>query len=490
MTLDRYTLNQCTMDKIAASFIFLLLFLQCAPNEEDTSGEPPRPNIILVMADDLGWGDTGFNGNTRIQTKALDELAARGVTLERFYSASAVCSPTRGSCLTGRNPYRQGIPTANAGHMKKEEITLPELLKEQGYATAHYGKWHLGTLTTQIQDANRGRPGDSTHYSIPTMHGYDEYFVTESKAPTFDPLLKPLEFDTARGESLRYGWAAITDTSQAEAYGTYYWTGPETRPESSLRGDNSKLIMDRAIPFMEKAVENQQPFFTVIWFHTPHLPVVADRAHRDKYGDLSHVEQLYYGTITAMDEQMGRLWQTLEELNVADKTMLWFCSDNGPERQTPGSAGPYRERKRSLYEGGVRVPAFCVYPNALPAGQRTAAPMVTSDYLPTILDFLQLTYPDDRPLDGMNVRELLLGERKERAQPIGFQFQAKRSWVNDRYKLISTDEGKTYELYDLIQDPEEKTDILARNPDITAAMQAELDAWVASCARSWEGLDY
>ena len=121
------------------------------------------PNIILVMCDDLGWGDTGFNGNQIIKTPNLDMLAAKGITFSRFYSASAVCSPTRGSCLTGRNPYRLGIPNANSGRLKEEEITLPELLKQKGYATGHFGKWHLGTLTTQVKDANRGRPGDSTH---------------------------------------------------------------------------------------------------------------------------------------------------------------------------------------------------------------------------------------------------------------------------------------------------------------------------------------
>ena len=153
-----------------------ILFVGCQqiPESQD-------PNIILIMCDDLGWGDTGFNGNEIIQTPNLDFLAGKGITFNRFYSASAVCSPTRGSCLTGRNPYRYGIPTANAGHMKIEEITLPELLKERGYSTGHFGKWHLGPLTTKVKDANRGKPGDSTNYSIPTMHGYDS--------------LRPLDYD-------------------------------------------------------------------------------------------------------------------------------------------------------------------------------------------------------------------------------------------------------------------------------------------------------
>lgn len=470
---------------------FPLLFLQACQLPKPAEESIHRPNILLIMADDLGWGDVGFNGNTFIQTRSLDSLAARGVLLDRFYSASAVCSPTRASCLTGRNPFRQGILTANAGHLKKEEITLAEILQEQGYATGHFGKWHLGTLTTQIRDSNRGAPGDSTHYSIPTEHGFDEYFSAEAKTPTFDPMLKPLRFDTARGESLRYGWAALTDTTAREPYGTYYWNGPEQQVTENLDGDDSRIIMDRIIPFIEKAARDQQPFFSVVWFHTPHLPVVADAPRRDQYGDLSHEEQLYYGAITAMDEQVGRLWKTLEDLGVSENTMIWFCSDNGPEDRTPGSAGPYRERKRSLYEGGVRVPAFFVYPRRIKRGQQTAVPMVTSDYLPTVLDFLGLSYPDPgRPLDGVSTRSILQGERQKRESPIGFQFGTKTSWVDDRYKLISTDKGQTYELYDLLADPAEEQNVIGEHPEIAERMKRELLDWIASCRDSWEGADY
>ena len=473
------------------SFFYFVFFFQACSLFEKTAESESQPNIILIMTDDLGWGDVGFNGNTHIKTTALDNLAAKGVILDRFYAASAVCSPTRASCLTGRNPYRQGIPTAIAGHMKTEEITLPELLKEQGYTTGHFGKWHLGTLTTLVKDSNRGIPGDSSHYSLPTMHGYDRYFVSESKTPTFDPMLKPVYFDTLQGESLRYGWAALRDTTVSEAYGTYYWEGPEKRVVKNLKGDDSKIIMDRAITFLEKAKRKNQPFFTVIWFHTPHLPVVADQKHRNMYSDLSHEEQLYYGTITAMDEQVGRLWKTLETLGEADNTLLWFCSDNGPERGTPGLAGPYRERKRSLYEGGVRVPAFFVSPKHVSGGERTSVPMVTSDYLPTILDFLNLPYPDeDRPLDGITTKPILLGKKLQRGSPIGFQFGGKMSWVNDRYKLVSTDKGETFELYDLLTDRGEEQNIADQYPEMEASMRRELLVWIASCRRSWEGEDY
>lgn len=470
-------------------FLVLLIpsFFGCSKQE---SNDEKQPNIILIMCDDLGWGDTGFNGNKVIKTPNLDMLAAKGMILNRFYSASAVCSPTRGSCLTGRNPYRYGITGANSGHMKMEEITLPELLKERGYETGHFGKWHLGTLTTKVKDANRGRPGDSTHYSIPTQNGYDTYLVTESKVPTYDPMLKPVEFDMGKGESLRYGWQAVEDPAKAEPYGTYYWKGEEEPETTNLEGDNSRVIMDRVIPFIENSVQNDNPFFSAVWFQTPHLPVVANKEMMNEYKTYSHQEQIYYATITAMDEQVGRLWEKLEEMGQEKNTMIWFCSDNGPEINTPGSSGPFRERKRSLYEGGVRVPAFCVWPNGLNGGTSADFPAFTSDYLPTILDVLQISFPDQRPIDGISLKDVLNEKAAERETPMGFRYKNKISWVTHQYKLISTDKGRTFELYDLTSDKEEKKNIASENPELVMKMKEDLYAWVASCDASFEGEDY
>ena len=476
------------MKIILLSFLMggLLMFSSSCVNKSENK----TPNIILVMSDDLGWGDTGFNGNKIIKTPNLDMLAAKGITFSRFYAASAVCSPTRGSCLTGRNPYRLGIPTANAGKLKEEEITLPELLKQKGYATGHFGKWHLGTLTTKIKDANRGKPGENKFYSIPTMHGYDTYFVTESKVPTYDPTLKPAKFDTEKGESLRYGWQAIKAKSTARPYGTHYWIGEEKAETENLDGEDASLILDRAIPFMENSVKEGNPFFSVVWIHTPHLPVVASPEMMKDYAGYSHKEQIYYATISGMDKQMGRLWKKLEDLGVANNTMIWFCSDNGPENGTPGTAGPFRERKRSLYEGGVRVPAFCVYPNGIAPGQKTSFPCFTSDYLPTIVELLNLDFPAQRPIDGISLTSVLNGKEETRKKPMGFQFGGKMSWVTQEYKLISTDKGKTFELYNLLDDPGESKNIIAENSELAHQMKADLLAWVESCRQSEKGADY
>ena len=475
------------MNKLPFLFLKLVILLPIISHSQE-SLKPP--NILLIMCDDLGWGDVGFNGNKEVKTPNLDQLAAKGIILTRFYSASPVCSPTRASCLTGRNPSRQGIFGANQGHLRASEITLPELLKTKNYKTGHFGKWHLGTLTTKIKDANRGMPGDSTHYSIPTQHGYDQYFCTESKVPTWDPMVKPNTFNEVKGESLRYGWAAIIDGDKREKqdYGTYYWVGEEKRAEKNLEGDNSRIIMDRVIPFVESSVASDQPFFATVWLHTPHLPLVTSEKYRNLYSELDYQKQLLYGSITATDDQIGRLWQKLKALNIDENTIIWFCSDNGPERQTPGSVGPYRERKRSLYEGGVRVPAFCLWPNRLKGGQSIDIPMVTSDYLPTIIDWLNITYPDpDRPLDGISLTKALAGKQTFRNSPIGFQYlEGGISWVTDRHKLIRSNVNSPFELYDLRSDPVEAKDLAKRHTLLVRALEDGLIDWILSCKESEE----
>ncbi|MGI9544423.1 MAG: sulfatase-like hydrolase/transferase, partial [Cyclobacteriaceae bacterium] len=195
-------------------FVLFCLFLHPASAQ--------KPNIILIMTDDQGWADVGFNGNEVLKTPHLDQLASQGIILDRFYAAAPVCSPTRASVITGRNPLRMGISHANTGHMMEGEITLPELLQDQGYSTGHFGKWHLGTLTRTTLDANRGgQEKFREHYSIPTMHGYDSFFCTESKVPTFDPMIFPATFED--GESKHFGWKALVGQRKSQPYGTAYW---------------------------------------------------------------------------------------------------------------------------------------------------------------------------------------------------------------------------------------------------------------------------
>lgn len=462
--------------------------------ETPVSPETP-PGVILLLADDLGWGDVGFNGSKVVKTPALDAMARNGLRLERFYAAAPVCSPTRGSALTGRHPFRYGIFSANVGHLPERERTLAEILKEAGYATGFFGKWHLGTFTTRRKDSNRGRPGQTEHFTTPSDHGFDVTFATEAKVPTYDPMHRPGEFE--KGESLRYGWKALARSpdggipGDARPYGTHYWRGKEELvPVDSplLRGDDSRVIVDQALPFIEKAVTDGKPFLAVIWFHTPHLPVVASARHRELFRHLSPPEQLYFGSIAAMDEQVGRLRERLRELGVERDTLVWFSSDNGPERGTPGSAGPLRARKRSLFEGGIRVPTVLEWPARIVGPRSSSVPGVSSDILPTILEMLGLEKPR-LPLDGVSLLPVLRDDAKERPSPIFFQTRSQLALSGNRYKLVVERGENRSRLFDLREDPAEAHDLAAEMPERVEALRKQLDEWVQSCEASLRELE-
>ena len=456
-----------------------------------------RPNAVLVLADDLGWGDVGFNGSKTVKTPHLDAMAAASLRFRRFYSAAPVCSPTRASALTGRHPFRCGIYTANSGHLPEEEVTLAELLQEKGWRTGHFGKWHLGTLTTRLKDANRGGPGRTEHYAIPSAHGFDEWFSTESKVPTWSPMQRPESFRAE--ESLRYGWLPRSAGQATRSYGTRYWDGPEQSVESGLDGGNARLITDRALAFIRGAVAEERPFLAVVWYHTPHLPLVVGERYRRLYAERSLREQLYYGAISALDEQIGRLRFELRRLGVAPRTLIWFASDNGPEVRTPGSAGLFRGRKRSLWEGGVRVPCLLEWPDAIAAGRVTDEPAVTSDWLPTIADCFGVDLAAlPTPRDGVSLRRLLNGESWTRPAPIAFWSRSTATLSGARYKLVVHGQGRgpergrevRVELYDLIEDAGETTDLSSRLPEVVERSRGLLERWQTSCEQSAEGADY
>ncbi len=297
----------------------------------------------------------------------------------------------------------------------------------------------------------------------------------------------------APGNAPRTAWDFLQDRSAGKSYGTRYWNEAGEIIGENLNGDDSRVIMDRAIPFIEAATKDSQPFFAVVWFHAPHLPVVAGPKHVAPYAKHRVYARNYYGCVSALDEQVGRLRAKLRELKIADNTMFWFCSDNGPEGQAgkaPGSAGHLRGRKRSLYEGGVRVPGILEWPGHLDAGRETEFPAVTSDYLPTVLDVLDIPYPESRPLDGISLVPLIEGRMKERASPIGFQSAKQQSWITQRHKIYSSDKGKSWELYDLVEDPGEKTNLAAEKPALVNEMASAFREWQRSCKDSDNGGDY
>lgn len=463
-------------------YLVLLFFLFCfSCNQPNRTDQQLQPNIILIMSDDQGWGDTGFNGHPYLKTPVLDEMAGNGVVFNRFYAGSAVCSPTRGSVMTGRQPDRYGICYANCGHMPKDEITLAEMVKEKGYTTGHFGKWHLGTLTKDTLDANRGgRPENEAHYSPPWENGFDVCFVTESKVPTWDPMVVPPK---SAGD-------VSGKLTEGDHFGTYYWNGERLIANSNLDGDDSRVIMDRVLPFIDQAVEKKQPFLGIIWFHTPHLPVLTGQKYRDRYSQLSEDQQHYYGALTAMDQQIGRLRAHLRELQIEKNTILFFTSDNGPEGadsagRTQGLTKNLSGRKRSLKEGGIRVPGVVEWPGQLDAKVVDLYPAFTSDYFPTIASLIGTDIGKyNRAYDGIDLMPILSGERapkgstgKTREQPMVFQLREQVALIESQYKIYSDDQGTTFRLYDLQADPGETIDLSKSEPELKTRLVVEWEAW-------------
>ncbi len=469
--------------QLGVAAALLVLAAACAQVQASAADENAvRPNVILCMADDMGWGDPAFNGGKIIRTPHLDAMAKAGLRFTRFYSAAPVCSPTRGSCLTGRHPYRYGVFGANSGHLWASELSLAELLKQQGYATGHFGKWHLGTLSPEYSGKGPKRQ-PRKNFMTPGMSGFDEWFATEYAVATWDPYDPKHQHQSGPWDPRMLYWKNGRNIT------------------GGLEGDDSRIIMDEAIPFIRGAVEDDRPFLAVIWFHAPHIPVIGGPQYRELYAEHDAEARHYYACVTALDEQVGRLRSELRGLGVGENTMLWFCSDNGPtsrgrrmqqQKSTGkpfGSTGHLRGHKGTLYEGGVRVPGLLEWPAQVEAGQVTDIPAVTSDYLPTILEAVGVEYPDSRELDGLSLMPLIAGQVAERSQPIGFQSRQQAAWTEDRYKLVSNDSGKKLELYDLIEDPSESNDLAAAHPEIARRMNEALTTWQAACRVSLEAGD-
>ncbi len=461
----------------------LMLTLLALCLSADAAEETARPNVVLVMADDQGFGDMGYNGHPFVQTPNFDAMAKASLRLDRFYAAAPICSPTRASVLTGRHPHRSNV-LSHGRSMRPQEITIAAALKQAGYATGHFGKFHVGSMELP-SPVHPGRFGFDRWVSAPNF--FDQ-----------DPVM------SSNGTAIE------------------------------CKGESSQITVDAAIEFITEQAKAGRPFLAVVWFAAPHDPHVASKEDLALYADQGK-QAGYYAEITAMDRAFGRLREEIQELGIRDDTILWYNSDNGGLVQA-FSGG--RGRKGSLYEGGLRVPAMIEWPARIAEARSSAVPCFTSDIFPTLLELTGTKPPHDRPLDGISLAGLIDGTMIERNVPIGFWaplgsgrstwshkivgalLEAQRrgekigdparldmdageigkiwpedehprhaAWLDWPWKLHSFG-GKTFALYDLKNDPDEEDDVAAEHPERVERMKTELRKWQTSVLRSLNGKDY
>ena len=493
------------------SFLNLLLLFPILLH----AGEP-RPNLILMMGDDHGWEETGYNGHPYVKTPVLDEMAATGLRLDRFHAAHPSCSPTRASFLTGRHPNRMGT-FAPGWSFRPEEITMAHLLGGTGYRCGHFGKWHVGAVKKES-------PVSPLAMGFHECLSHDNFFELN---PSFSRDGGP----------------------------------PEVFP-----GESSAILVDETIRFLDRAKDEGKPFLAVIWFGSPHEPyqgLPEDLALYDdlpaKYPDkmvkltsnetggsvkrpLGDVLRERYAEITAMDRAIGVLRKHLAGSGLRENTLLFYCGDNGTSPDGFRES-PHRGMKADFYEGGTRVPGLIEWPARFPKPMATPLRASTSDLMPTVAGIAGVPLPD-RTLDGIDLMPLLAAGEKERPAPLFFwgydipalaarkpgpyldpelqkgttplvkkmggiatrnfdnlkfpsiteaDYGGARSIIDGRYKLLVRDQrngGAKRELFDLETDPGEGNDLATQKLEEVNALAAKLRDWQASVLQSLTGADY
>jgi arylsulfatase A-like enzyme len=430
--------------------VCLLIALSPAslPAAVTDSGLAQRPNVVLVMSDDQGWGQTGYNGHPLLKTPHLDAMAAAGLRFNRFYAAAPVCSPTRASVLTGRTNRRTGVETHGYA-LRRQEITLATLLQRAGYATGHFGKWHLNGLR------GPGAPvlANDTHH--PGVFGFDE-------------------------------WLSVTNFFDINPIMSRNGTFEE------FSGDSSEVTVAEAVRFMRQQWQAGKPFLAVIWYGTPHDPFVAGDSDMADFRQLDERTRRQLGELVAMDRSIGELRSALREMGAAAHTLVWFTSDNGGlPRMNPETTGGLRGYKRSLYEGGLRVPAVIEWPGVIEP-RVTDFPAVSMDIVPTVAEITGIeTSALIQPQDGVSLRALFQRELEKREKPIPFSFLNQFVLINNHIKAMYVgEENPRYELYDLATDPGETTNLINDRPEMARDLRLRLERLRESLQSSIEGKDY
>jgi arylsulfatase A-like enzyme len=423
-----------------------------------------QTNVLFIYADDWGWGDLACHGHPHLKTPNLDRLAREGTDFHQFTVCNPVCSPSRTAIVTGQYPVRHGVhqhfatEAENAARnmpnwLDPKAPLLPRVMKEAGYATGHFGKWHL--CGTSSKDA-----------PLPAAYGYDDAAVW-----------------TGPGRGVFEG-SSVDD----KAGNAHDKTGASFQTIAAT---------DHTVRFIREAHQKGSPFYVNLWIHETHHLVSATDEDKKEYPDTTEPQRTYYSAITRADKQIGRLLALLDELKIADNTLIIFSSDNGPEHSQPrekdklyysvGVTGGLKGQKRSLYLGGVNVPFLVRWPGVVAAGRVDKTSVLSGvDVMPTILAALELKAPADYQSDGVNVLPAFKGEPWKRDQPVFWEWRGPHSkdvdWPTHAIRdgdhvLIHDEHAQRVELYDVIADRGQQTNLAESQPDRVAALKAKLDEW-------------
>lgn len=442
-----------------------------------------RPNILLVLSDDLGYGDLACYGAEDVQTPHLDKFASESLRLTSCYAGHPNCSPSRTALMTGRTPTRVGvrdwIPQDSPVHVRGSEITVARLLRQAGYATCHAGKWHLNG---EFNKPTQPQPGD---------HGFDHWFSTQNNAHP-----------------------------NHRHPNNFVRNGKET---GIIEGYAAHIVADEAIHWLNDLRDKQKPFFMYVCFHEPHEPIASDPKYAALYPSDDPAYSAHHGNITQMDAAFGRLMKALDDSGLRDQTLVFFTSDNGPAitaHHPHGSAGPLRDKKGAVYEGGIRVPGMIRWPGKAQPGTVSDEPVCGVDFLPTVCAITGIAPPSDRRLDGASFLPVLEGRPIGRTTPLYWHFNRassapKVALRHGDWKILATLDKPApprgnnitaeterdfkaaaldkFELYNLRDDIGEKNELSAAQPaklaELTAMLRAKYEE-VRAESPLWPAWDF
>jgi arylsulfatase A len=466
------------MQKLSFNIALYLLFIIGCCSCKNSSNKikqlkSTQPNIVLILADDLGYGDLSCYGSKRINTPNIDKMAGEGLKFTQFYAGSAVCTPTRVSILTGQYPLRFNV----SAHFNDREmfldndvLTIPKALKKQGYTSMHIGKWHLGGLNeAHVLDRNNSMPG-------PLQHGFDHY-------------LAMLEDPIYRGSAMR-------------EKRLYKDAGKNLVKDDVLLTPNNKhwttIKFEEANKFIENSAKEKKPFFLNLWLDAPHAPYeFSEKGVMDQYNDRAKGQDLLYrGMVSQLDKGVGGVLAKLKELNIDKNTIVIFTSDNGPAYL--GSPAHFKGRKTDFHEGGIRVPMIAWWPETITKGIVSNEIANTIDFLPTFLKLAKGSLDKNTPIDGLDITPLLFEQkqvlnRKTMFWEIAPKYKRSGNYVNvtdirlkptanqiarkGPWKLLAV-EGVSKELYNMDEDPYERWNLLDTYPEISKQLSEELTQWL------------